>query len=290
LTEPTLSVVIGSAGPAERLEKCLLSLEPQLDERVEVLVCEAQPSPAGFRARFPWASFAERPGALVPELWTDGIDRSTGEIVALTIAPVEVAVDWIPTIRAQHERYEAVGGAIEPGTNLRLRDWAEYFCRYARDMLPFEPHRCLDLPGDNAAYRRALLERTRELYRDGFWEPTVHRELAGQGVMLWHAPELVVTHGRSFGWRAFARQRLAHGRAYGRQRGSRFGAARNAVGVVAAPAVALLMSARALREVRAKQRHGRQALLASPFVLTFNLAWALGEARGHLDALRDART
>ena len=285
MTEPSVSVVIGSAGSAERLENCLLALEPQLDDRVEVVVCEAQSSPPDLRRRFPWAKFLGREGALVPELWTQGIDGTGNEIVALTISPMEVAGDWIATIRAQHERYEVVAGAIEPGEALRLRDWAEYFCRYAREMLPFEPHRCRELPGDNATYRRQLLARKRELYREGFWEPEVHRVLAADGVMLWHTPELVVRHGRSFGWWAFTRQRLAHGRAYGRQRGARFGFARNAVGAVGAPAVAVLMTARVLRQVKSKGRNRGPALRALPIIFSFNVAWAVGEARGHLQAL-----
>ena len=54
---------------------------------------------------------------------------------------------------------EVVAGAIEPGEGLRIVDWAEYFCRYARDMLPFARRENPEIPGDNCAYRRELLER-----------------------------------------------------------------------------------------------------------------------------------
>src|SRR5204862_204722 len=79
-----------------------------------------------------------------------------------------------------------------------------------------------------------LLDRTRELYRDGFWEPEVNRALRAEGVRLWHDPDVVVYQGRSAGFGSFFRQRLEHGRAYGRQRGVRFGAGRNAAGVALA--------------------------------------------------------
>lgn len=283
--EPTVSVVIGSNAPAEALESCLAALEPQRDG-VDVLVYESRPSPPALRERFPWARFEERPGALVPELWRDGIDESGGEIVALTIAPMVPAPNWLTTIRDQHRRYDAVGGAIDPGKRLRLVDWAEYFCRYARDMRPFAGHDCLDLPGDNAAYKRELLERTRELYRDGFWEPEVNRRLHEENVVLWHAPELVVEQGRSAGWAAFVQQRLKHGRAFGRQRGTRFGTARNIVGVLASPLVPFVMAVRVLREVGSRRRNRFRALAALPLMLTFNVAWAVGEARGQLDILR----
>ena len=112
---PTVSVVIGSNAPPEALEACLAALEPQRDG-AEVLVYEGRTSPPALRERFPWARFAERPGALVPELWRDGIDESAGEIVALTIAPMVPAPDWLLTIRDQHLRYDAVAGAIDPGS------------------------------------------------------------------------------------------------------------------------------------------------------------------------------
>ena len=282
---PTVSVVIGSNAPPEALEACLAALEPQRDG-VEVLVYEGRTSPPALRERFPWARFAERPGALVPELWRDGIDASAGDIVALTIAPMVPAPDWLLTIRDQHRRYDAVAGAIDPGQRLRLVDWAEYFCRYARDMRPFEGHDCGELPGDNAAYKRELLDRTRELYRDGFWEPEVNRRLHEENVVLWHAPEVVVEQGRSAGWGAFVHQRLEHGRAFGRQRGGRFGTGRMVLGIAAAPLVPLLMTMRIFREVAARRRYRLRAVGVLPLILSFNIAWAVGEARGQLDILR----
>jgi hypothetical protein len=284
--EPALSVVVASNDAPNALEACLSALEPQ-SGGVEVLVCEPSPSPDSVRERFPFARFIDRAGALVPELWRDGIDSSSGRIVALTISPMRPAPDWIETIQTQQARFDVVAGAIDPGDGLRVRDWAEYFCRYAHDMLPFDQHECLDLPGDNATYKREVLMRTRELYSDGFWEPDVHRALHAEGVRLWHSPELVVRQGRSAGVLAFTRQRLRHGRAYGGQRGARFGFARNVAGVVGAPAVPLLLTLRIAREVLAR-RHLRLRLLAAlPLIAAFNLAWALGEAQGHLGVFRD---
>jgi hypothetical protein len=283
--ESTVSVVIGSNAPPERLRACLEALEPQRDG-VEVLVRESDASPGELRQRFGWADFRATPDRLIPEHWRDGIDSATGEVVALTIAQMIPAPDWIATIRALHAEHDAVGGAIEPGRGLRLVDWAEYFCRYSRDMPPFEASDNVELAGDNAAYKRRLLEGIRETYRDGFWEPVSHRRLAEDGVRLWHDPSLLVRQGRSAGFAAFARQRLAHGRLYGRQRGIHFSRARNLVGVVAAPLVPFLMTLRVLRQVFGKGRHRGRALLALPVILAYNTVWAYAEARGHADLLR----
>ena len=279
----SVTVVIAASAPHANLAVALASLEPQLDANVDVIVCEAQPSDASLQDRFRWARFVTLVGALVPELWREGIDRSAADIVALTIAQMTPASDWIATIRDEHRRAPVVGGAIEPGAGLRVRDWAEYFCRYARDMLPFAGRDNPELPGDNAAYRRSVLLRNRELYRDGFWEPVVQRKLAADGVLCWHSPALVVRQGRSYGWRAFVRQRLAHGRKYAHQRGEHFSRGRNLVGVFGAPLVPPLMTLRVWREVaRRRIRRGR-VFVALPVVFSFNVAWACAEAFGHLE-------
>jgi hypothetical protein len=223
---------------------------------------------------------------LVPEQWRDGIDTAEGEIVCLTISVMQPAAGWLDTAWRLSAEAAAVGGAIEPGEGLRLRDWAEYFCRYARDMLPFELRETTDLPGDNAVYRRTALLAVSDTYRDGFWEPEVNRALRDRGFRLLHSPELVVHQGRSAGFRAFMRQRLVHGRAYGRQRGARFSRARNAVGVAAAVLVPFVLVLRTVREVFSRGRLRGRLLLALPALLAYDVAWAAGEAAGHLDSLR----
>jgi hypothetical protein len=196
------------------------------------------------------------------------------------------APDWVATIRSRMTADEVVAGAIDPGDNLRIVDWAEYFCRYARDMRPFERRENPEIPGDNCAYRRELLERTREIWNDGFWEPEVNRALRSQGVALWHDPTLVVHQGRSAGFGAFCRQRLTHGRAYGRQRGARFGTARNAAGVGLALVVPVVLVLRTGREVFSRRRFRGRFAVAVPTLFAYDVAWAAGEAMGHLDTLR----
>jgi hypothetical protein len=269
LASDSLSIVVASNGAPGSVEACVAALQPQLDG-AELIVPP------------------ERPGALVPELWRDGIDAATGDIVALTISPMRPAPDWVAQVRALLAGEGVVAGAIDPGDGLRLVDWAEYFCRYARDMRPFERRENPEIPGDNCAYRRELLERTRELYRHGFWEPEVNRALRGEGVKLWHDPALVVFQGRSAGFGAFMRQRFVHGREYGRLRGKRFGAGRNAAGVALAVVVPFVLVLRTAQEVFARGRFRWRFLASLPVLLAYDGAWAVGEAFGHVDSLRGA--
>jgi hypothetical protein len=281
---PSLSVIVASNGTPGAIEGCLASLEEQAGA-TEVIVCPVERLPDAVLERFPFATFAEPREALVPELWRDGIEAASGEAVALTISPMRVSEGWIATLGRLLSDNDAVGGAIDPGDAIRIRDVAEYFCRYSRDMRPFTAHECRELPGDNAGYRRDALDRVPESFRDGFWEPDVHRALAARSAKLLHTPDLVVSQGRSAGILAFTRQRWRHGRLYGHQRGVHFGRARNLVGVLAAPVVPFLMTFRVARRVFGKRRHRLRLVLASPLVFWFNVVWAVAEGLGHADML-----
>jgi len=276
---------VGCVGDAIGALDCLLALDAQ-DSVTEVLLCASVPVPDTLRQRFPATRFVERPGALVPELWRDGIDLARGKIVALTISPMVPAPDWAATAAREAELHGVVAGAIDPLNGLPLGDLAECLCRYARDMSPFDARATADIPGDNCAYRRDVLQRTREHWADGFWEPTVNHALARDGLTPRQDPALRVEQGRSAGTAAFVRQRLAHGRAHGRQRGAGFGQARNLVGVLAAPAVPFVLLLRVYRELAARGRVNAKSLAALPWLVAYDVAWAVGEARGHLDALR----
>jgi hypothetical protein len=282
---PQVTVVVASNGTAGAVARCLASLDAQR-EGVEVIVCQPAAPEQALVERFPGVRWHHRADALVPELWRDGIRLARGELVALTISPMLVAGDWIATLRDVLEEWDAVGGAVEPAPGLGLADSAEHLTRYARDMLPFERQESLELAGDNAGYRRALLAEVASSWENGFWEPDVHRALAARGARLVHDPALVVRMGPSAGAGAFVRQRVAHGRAFGRARGAGAGTAANLARVAAAAVVPLVLVLRTTREVLARGRGRRRLALALPFLLLFDVAWACGEALGHLDALR----
>lgn len=283
--EPTVSVVVGSNGAPGSVERCLSALRDEL-AGVEVIVCEPSASPDEVRAAFPFATWHERPGALVPVLWRDGIEQANGELVALTISPMVPEPGWIESLRSAMASADAVGGAIEPASGLRVADFAEYLARYSRDILPFPPEESLDLPGDNAGYRRSRLQEVAASWQDGFWEPDVHAALDARGARLVRDPGVVVAMGRSAGASAFMRQRLVHGRANGRSRGAGSSRASNAIRVLLAPIVPLVLVARATRETFSRRRLRLRLLVALPYLVAYDVAWAAGEALGHLDRLR----
>lgn len=284
---PPLSVVVASNGADGALERCLAALEPQL-EGVELVVCAPHPLPDALRAAHPDAVWHERPGALVPVLWSDGIRRARGAAVALTISPMVPDERWVSSLGAALAEADAVGGAIGTLDGLGLADRAEHVVRYSHDVPPFAAHTCLDLPGDNAAYRRDRLDEVAETWADGFLEPGVHRALAARGAHLVHDPAVLVRMGRSAGARAFLRQRWAHGREHAAHAAkAERGPARatRLVRILAAPVVPFVLTARVLAAARRRGSLGSVVPLL-PLVVAFDAAWAAGEVAGHLGALR----
>ena len=163
--------------------------------------------------QFPTVELVKSPElTFVPELWEKGINQSTGEIVAITTAHCVPDTNWIDAILRAHEsNYVGVGGALENDPAAGLVDWAIYFCRYSRYMLPFQEVTVNDFAGDNASYKRWALDRCKDVRSNGFWEPFVHAKLKKEGLQLVMTPKIVVYHKKSFSLSGFLKNRFLHG-------------------------------------------------------------------------------
>ncbi len=278
------SVVVAVRRSEHNLDRFIAALAPQVDPGVEVILVDdgpfdqEQPGPA-------WTRCYHRPGALVPVLWSEGLARATGPVVALTTAGMVPDPDWLSFARrAPGDSLAGVGGAIEPAGGQRRVDWAVYFCRYSPYMLPLADGAALDVPADNATYLTAVLQRYRDLWEDGFWEPAVHRAMRADGFRLGMQADMIVRHAGGPGIREFAHQRALHGQAHGERRPLPPGRGAAARVWLTAPLVPPLMAARAARAVWSKRRHRRQFVVALPLIVWFYSWWAAGELRGRLRA------
>lgn len=264
---PLVSIVVGAAGGEGSAAPCVEALAGQADADVEVIV--------------------ETGDRLVPELWADGIARSTGAVVALLASTSVPDEGWVARTRQAHEGGRAaIGGPIEAGPGLTLVDWAVYFCRYAPYMAPVAEDAGLEVPGDNASYDGEVLRRYHDLYRDGFWEPFVHAAMRADGHRFGFCPERVVRVLPGARSSEFARQRFVHGRAHGRARSRGVSRVRVLLGAATAPLVPLVMAGRTVRTVLGKGRNRARLAVALPLVLWFFCCWAAGELAGRLDAVR----
>src|SRR5262249_6763010 len=132
------------------------------------------------------------------------------------------APGWVATcIRIHGERdIAAVGGPVENGRTGSALDWAIYFSRYLGSMPPQSLGSTSALPGNNACYRREVLEEFARFYAEGFWEHDFNRELAAYGYVLWRDPGLVVTHNKPYRFFPYLALRYRHARCFGGMTGA----------------------------------------------------------------------
>ena len=224
----------------------------------------------------------EDSSVLVPVLWSRGIARSRGDVVALTLCSMTPDAGWRRAIfETMGDGFAGVGGAIEPASRMRALDWAIHLCRYSAYLLPFEERDDEDVAGDNAAYRREAIDFVRAAWADGFWETEVDAQLSRLGWCLRVTPRMVVRQGPSVSFLAFCRNRLVHGFRSGRERAGRFTPAGRLARSLLWPAAAAVMLSRIRRRAASRGRSGgfRRGLLP---LSVFLLLWTAGEAVGYL--------
>jgi glycosyltransferase involved in cell wall biosynthesis len=281
-----LSIVIASQDAEATIAECLTSLERQVtDGATEIIVVDnSRDRSARIAESFHNVQLVTVPGrALIPELWGLGAERARGKVVAFTTAHGIPDPNWVAeTLRHQASTHAGVGGAItnaEPSSTVQS---AIYFCRYTGYMLPFAAHAVDQIPGDNASYKRRVLEDYAGLIKTGFWENVINDHLRRSGQTLWLTPDIRVTHGSAFGGLAFCRQRLVHGRIFGEQRAAAAPPIRLLLNLALSPVIPVVFLGKIARNVFANGRHTRAFLRSLPLLTVFALCWSAGEVIGYL--------
>jgi len=132
-TRPKLSIVVGSHNARSSIGHCLRSLEAQRNgQETEVIVVDNSTDGTDqiVAKEFSGVQLVRSPECrFIPELWEQGIRRSSGEIVAITTAHCVPEAHWIHEILKAHEgnSYVGIAGAIENEEQANLVDWAIYF-------------------------------------------------------------------------------------------------------------------------------------------------------------------
>lgn len=281
----TLSVIVAQVDPRVSLERCVAALDRACtDLHAEIVVVQATDVPMDppAAARTPLRTLHVVSGALVPQLWAQGIGVARGECVAFTLANCEVSDGWAREIvSALRTDAAGVAGPIECAPDLSVVDRAVYYLRYSA----FLPSRVVDglvsgeIPGDNAAYRHEALTRHRDAIAEGFFEVLFHRRLRADGGALCMRRGLAARFWGGVTLRHAIRHRFAHGRHFGAWRVSTGQRAWWQIGL-AAPAVPFLLALRASGRVMSSAGRRWHFVSAMPVFLVIASAWAAGEAFG----------
>jgi hypothetical protein len=282
---PELSVVVASVNGWDVLEPTLRALDAQPErDRMEVVVVEALGGVVRERLRDhrPAVVLVESERQPIPRLRYRGVRQARGRIVALLEDHGRVAPDWAGTVlRAHHEPWGAVGGAVENG-NDGLVNWAVYFCEYTPYMRPVAEGSCADLPGNNIAYKRPHLLRHAHVLEQGQWESWINDRLRADGIAIASTNEMVVHHIKPFRLGYFLVQRFHFARSYAGMRRVDQSALRRLIYGLGALVLPALLTARVVRTVLHKRRHLGRFVLASPLVVLFLTVGACGEMIGYL--------
>ncbi len=276
-----LSVVIAVKDGSENLPALLAALQSCVATPEVVLSC-AGPAPATEDA----TTLSLPVDTLVPRLWSEGINRATGQAVALTTTQFVPDDRWLDRLNAVDlDRWAGVGGAIDNDPQASALNWAIFFLRYSAFAPPLPAGETDEIAADNAVYDREAILQHSDLLDEGFWEPSFHRRFRAAGRKIAIDPGMIVVHYGSVRGESFAHQRRLHGRAYGIERAERGSFARNVFLLLSSPLVPLLLLVRIVSRIAKKPAYRGKLLAAFPWLVQFTLAWAGGEAGGYASTM-----
>ncbi len=283
MTDPDLSVVIASVNGFPYVGQCLDALGANAPG-VEVIVADSTDRETRTRLADGWPGVTlltfDEPRT-VPELRAAGVFAARAPYVALIEDHCLVTPRWAEAaLEAHRAGRDVVGGPIRNVATARVRDWAAFFCEYSAFMEPMPDGEVVDLTGMNVSYDRPAISAIEDLLREGRWETWLHPRLRERGFTLYNASEMVLEHDKDFGLGEFLSQRWHYSRSYAGMRNTTLGRKRFLY-ALGAPLLPPVLYWRIARNVRSRHRYGRELALATPLILAYTIAWALGEAVGY---------
>jgi hypothetical protein len=265
---------------------CLSALERQRDDvDLEVIVVDR----IGERARrqvrglFPWVTLAEvEPGTTIPQMRALAFRHASREAVAVIEDHVIVPPGWaLQLLAALDDGADVVGGSVENAACDSLLDWAAFLCEYSHLIPPIEGGSVGGLTGNNVVYRKALLDRYRDITEAGEWENFLHDKLKADGVELICHPEIQVGHKKHYTFGEYMSQRFLYARSYAGKRAQGSALKRLAYGAGSAALPPVLLY-RIVSRIAQKKRHGALLAKSTPLIALFVASWAAGEVVGSL--------
>ncbi len=240
------------------------------------------------RDRYPGVLLVSAPqDTTITRLRSIGIKRSTGTVVIVTEDHCVPSKEWLHTVeRRMGEGFDMVCGPVENAWDKRLRDSAAFLTEYAFAIRPEgevqQSSESGPFPGNNAAYRREILEGLCDKLDDDLWESFYLDELRAQGKKLIYDPQMLLFHRRPFDFAYFNSQRYHFCRSFAEMRRKSLswpGRLKYGVGSAILPPLLWL---RGLQTLRRKRRLVGRYFICTPLIAFYLCSGAFGEMMGYL--------
>lgn len=291
---PDLSVVVPSVNGAEILLECVHALIAKTapDVRLEILVVDRCGPEVRRAIEEAYAGVVIVPvaaGTTIPAMRAIGFRAATADAVAVIEDHILVRSGWArQLLDALAAGHEVVGGGVQNAATASTVDWAAFLCEYSHMLPGATRDPVAALPGNNVAYRRALLERYSGTLALERWENHLHAAMRRDGVRMVCRPDIAVGHKMHYRVRDYVSQRFLYARAFAGMRRSDLPAARRALLAVGSLALPPVLLFRVVRRVFAAGCHRAELLRSLPLLALFVCAWAAGETIGHAIGPGDA--
>jgi len=282
---PEISVIIPLVNSVEDIRGALDALARQQDVRQEVLVV----SRLGDEANRAVASshpgtviLATARDATIPQMRAIGFDHARAPAIAVIEDHVIVPERWSRRLLdALDAGADVAGGPVDNAATEAGVDWAAFLCEYSACLPPLEGGESPWLPGNNVVYRKALLERYRDVIAEGKWENRLHDAMRADGVKLIMLPDLIVGHKMHYTFGLYMSQRYLYARSYAGARVAQKPLLVRIAYGTAAFALAPLMFVRTVRAILKKGRHVDRLWPSLPMIGAFVCSWGAGEIIGY---------
>lgn len=279
----SLSVVIPSVNGWSDLRDCLAAVTAQDGGPVQAIVVDrlGEEVRGPLREQFAGVTLIAVPAdTTIPAMRRLGIAAATGDVVAIIEDHVIVPRDWARRmLAAQAEGHQAVGGGLVNRADGNLLDWSAFLCEYSHALVPVTGETDW-LTGNNTTYRRALLERFRDVLARDQWEGALHEAIRGAGIALVSRPDIVAAHKKHYRPFEYVTQRFLYSKSFAGMRVAGDGAARRAFYGAAALVLPPVLFARVVSRVWRSGRHRPELVKSLPLLAVYVTSWALGETAG----------
>lgn len=284
---PKISVVMVSINGSSALDECLEALSRQRgnveSEVIVVSYCQNNPPERvrGNLSQVKFLSVADRPG--IPELRARGMACASGDIVAITEDCCIPNEHWYEEILKAYERgYDVVGGAVINGSQNGLVNWAVYLCEYSQSLPPIPEGEVFSITGNNAAYRKEILDKVDDSIKRHYWEFFLHQELRKKGVRLFSIPAMIVKKKKEYRFLYFLTQRFYYSRSFAGMRSKWLSIKARLALAFLTPLLPPLLIWRMARQVARKKLYRGKFALSLPLLASFMISYALGEFIGYI--------